>query len=498
VARVWGRLFVSAIDFKTVFDVLPSPYMVLDRDLCFVEVNAQYERVTGRSRAELFGLNMFEAFPDEGESGRLLRESLERVLATGQPDTLALIPYAIPRPDAKGGGFEMRYWTAVHTPLFDETGAVSHIVQNTVDVTNLQRLRDAGRRGRAIAEGEKDLLQRAMEVQEAHRSQVEESARLREMFMQAPGFICLLEGPEHVFTLANHAYLGLTGHRDIVGKPAREALPEVAGQGFFELLDQVYQSGEAFVGAAVKVMLQREPGAPLEQRMLDFVYQPIRNAEGEVSGIFVEGADVTEQARAQERQKLLLDELNHRVKNTLATVQAIAAQTLRTSPSPEAFRTAFEARLRALSNTHDLLTRSVWNGAELHAILRQELTPHGASRFELKGPPVRLDSRQTLTFGLIFHELATNAAKYGALSDTEGCVRVSWRVDGDRLMVDWVESGGPRVAPPTRRGFGSRLIDRSVRGELGGEAEIQYSEHGLTCRILAPFAGEDVLERTAA
>ena len=129
-----------APDYASLFRALPSPYMILDRDMAFVEVNDAYCQVVERRREELLGRNLFEAFPDGGESGRRLRESFQRVLDTGQPDSLALIPYAIERPAHRGGGFEMRYWSAAHVPLLDTDGRTRFIVQNTVDVTELQRL----------------------------------------------------------------------------------------------------------------------------------------------------------------------------------------------------------------------------------------------------------------------------------------------------------------------------------------------------------------------
>ena len=134
----------------------------------------------------------------------------------------------------------------------------------------------------------------------AERRNVAERERLTQLFDQAPGFMAMLRGPEHVFELANAAYMQLIGHRDVVGLPVREALPEVEGQGFFELLDEVYSSGKAFTGTALKVGLQRTPGAPVEQRYVDLVYQPVTDAEGRVTGIFAEGSDVTDRVRAEE------------------------------------------------------------------------------------------------------------------------------------------------------------------------------------------------------
>ena len=474
------------IDFQAVFDRIPSPYMMLDRDLRYVAANRAYLRTMGRDWAALEGRYVFDVFPSEGESRRMLEGSLIRTRDSGQVDLLPLIHYAILRPQELGGGYEDRIWSATHTPIAGDNGDTLYILQHAQDVTEIQRLKDVAFGGRAPAAAMMlgdDLLRRAETVQA-------QSLQLRQLFMQAPGFMAVLRGPDHVFELVNNTYLQLIGHRDVVGQPLRDALPEVVEQGFVTLLDNVRRSGEAFVGRQIKVVLERNPGGAPEERYLDFIYQPIIEDDGEISGVFVEGADITDQVRAQERQRLLVDELNHRVKNTLATVQAIAQQTLRNAATPERFAEAFESRLMALSKTHNALTDSHWTGAGLRQILWQELSPYGAERVAMNGVDVQLSARLALTLGMVFHELATNAAKYGALSDG-GRLVVSWSVDADDdLSLDWRESGGPPATPPARRGFGSRLIERSITGELQGRIEMDYAATGLTCRFTVPLARE--------
>jgi PAS domain S-box-containing protein len=318
----------------------------------------------------------------------------------------------------------------------------------------------------------------------------EERDRLYALFEEAPGLVAVVQGPDHVFRLANKAYRELVGQRELVGKPVREALPELE-PAVFERIDRVYATGEPFIGVAVPGRLQRGPGEELEERYFDFVYQPIREADGSISGIFHQGFDVTERVLFLRQQKLLLDELNHRVKNNLATVQAIAHQTARHAPDLPAFRKTFESRLIALSRTHDVLTAGAWESADLQALLQGELGMYGENRVRLEGPPVALSSRQALSLGLVVHELATNAAKYGALSHPEnGCVRVSWRLEGgdgaQRLHLLWREQEGPPVTPPASRGFGSQLIERGVR-ELGGAVSNEWDRKGVVCRINVPL-----------
>jgi PAS domain S-box-containing protein len=209
--------------------------------------------------------------------------------------------------------------------------------------------------------------------------------------------------------------------------------------------------------------------------------------------------DITDRKRAELHLRLLVNELNHRVKNTLATIQAIAGQTFHAARSLPQAQEAFSARIVALAEAHDLLTRENWEGAELTDVLARLQTLHGApERFSLAGPSVRLAPRMALSLSMALHELATNAVKYGALSMPSGRVRIDWSVapgaragtgGGPRLLLTWRESGGPPVLPPTRRGFGSRLIERGLAAELSGEANIDFLPEGVLCRIEAGLEG---------
>lgn len=197
--------------------------------------------------------------------------------------------------------------------------------------------------------------------------------------------------------------------------------------------------------------------------------------------------------RAAEHQRLLIDELNHRVKNTLATVQSISAQTLRTSETKEDARNALERRLLALSRAHDVLTRESWDGADLFEVVEKALEPYqvsGEKRFHIMGPHVRVTPRMSLALAMALHELATNAVKYGALSNKKGMINVSWNVLNGaappRLNLRWTEAGGPPVKTPHRRGFGSRLIERSLAQDLDGQVEITFVPTGVVCTVDAP------------
>jgi PAS domain S-box-containing protein len=578
----------------------------------------------------------------------------------------------------------------------------------------------------------------------AERRRAADAERQRRLFEQAPGFIAILSGPQHIFEFVNESFDRLFEHRGFVGKTAREAFPEVDGQGFYELLDSVYATGERFVASAMPIRLRATPKAEPIERFLDFIYEPMRDEGGVVTGIFIEGYDVTERVHAEaglhdaqerylalfnaidqgfctievafderdmpidyrflevspsferqtgiengagrwmreiaadqdqfwfdtygrvaltgeparfenystplgrwwdvyafrisgprriavlfrditdqkragtalresearfrhmadsapaliwmsdeegrvtfanmhyehmfgrpaaemlgggwaeivlpedlerhtraffdafrartgfhcetrvidkmrqvrwlrcegvprfddagrflgytgcniditeskvveERRDLLINELNHRVKNTLATVQSIASQTLRNSETAQEAKAAIEGRLIALSRAHDVLTRENWEGADLYEIVAQAVAPYssqGEDRLHLEGPKVRLPPRTALSLAMMLQELATNAVKYGALSNASGVIRMVWRVEKSRpahLHLRWEESVGPPVQVPSRRGFGTRLIERSLAQDLGGDVQIAFAPTGVVCTVNAPL-----------
>jgi two-component sensor histidine kinase len=201
------------------------------------------------------------------------------------------------------------------------------------------------------------------------------------------------------------------------------------------------------------------------------------------------------------------NELNHRVKNTLATVQSIAAQTLRASALEEVARHAFDARLIALSNAHNLLMQENWAGATLSEVVKTALGPRDTpddTRFKvMAGPDIRLSPKTALAVAMALHELSTNALKYGALSAPRGCVDLSWEARGEgevaRFLMEWRERGGPPVRAPGKPGFGTRLVERGLAAELGGTVRLAYERKGLVCTIEAPLPrvgeGEESLAR---
>jgi PAS domain S-box-containing protein len=217
---------------------------------------------------------------------------------------------------------------------------------------------------------------------------------------------------------------------------------------------------------------------------------PIFDGDGTVIGGVNMLIDLSEQKRAMAQQRGLLDELNHRVKNTLATIQSLATQTMRGTAGPEA--QAFEARLLTLSRVHDQLSRHSWEWADFGIIAAETFAPlrgSAGNRIRLDGPEVHLKPKSALAVAMVLHELAANAERHGALSTPAGSLALHWNVENGRLTIDWREEGGPAVCPPRKRGFGTKLLERSIVEELKGAAKTDYDAGGLHCTMEIPLPG---------
>lgn len=284
------------IDLDALFAKSPSPYVLLDSELRIAWANDAYLEVTGRSRDSLIGHKVSAAFPAPAQSvsDQMLRGSFQRVLETGQADHLPLIPYPI---TSEVGRLTQRYWSATHTPILDEAGRVEFILQNTVDVTDLHRGEQTSG-PEDLARGAA-LMHRAEAVANENLALSTMTEFFQSAFDQAPSFMAVLNGPKHVFRIVNQAYTDLIGGRDVVGLPVRAALPDVEGQGFFELLDQVYRTGEPVSFRAMPVQIQASSDASSDQHFVDFIFHPLTDATGAPTGIFVQGHDVSGQKVAE-------------------------------------------------------------------------------------------------------------------------------------------------------------------------------------------------------
>jgi PAS domain S-box-containing protein len=269
------------------------------------------------------------------------------------------------------------------------------------------------------------------------------------------------------------------------GRPAQDVLGRMLWEVFPGARDT--DLGRLFADTMEKrqPVTSETPSVIVPGRWLSYRLFPLGDGMGVVF------RDITDRKGAEEHRDLLIKELDHRVKNTLATVQSIAAQTFRNGGVDRSVQQAFEARLLTLSSVHNVLTREGWGSVELQDVVWAALRPHCApdrDHFTVGGPSLRLQSRSAVAMSMGTHELCTNAIKYGALSVDSGHVTVGWTVSDGRFHFRWQERGGPPVSAPTQKGFGSRLVEQGLALELRGEVRIAYDKQGVLCTIDAPLA----------
>ena len=490
----------------------------------------------------------------------------------------------------RNGYAEVAHFSFSYTPMRNEAGDILGVFCPCAETTQKIRLQHE-------LEHERNLL--------------------AELFDHSPSFMAKLHGPDHVFEFINPSFVRLVGHRDMIGRSARDAFPEVASQGYFELLDCVRHKGEPVRVDTSPVMLQRTPNGPLEQRYIDFVFQPVRDLSRAVTGVLVEGVDVTDRVtsslalqaseqflrsvlgatpdcikvldlqgrldfvsvggrgilempkdfdikgkswtdlwadpekslvlkaldlaangepsgfqayantfagnrrywdvrvtpmldangrperilavsrdisylkRIEEEREHLMHEVEHRLKNAFAMVQSVINQTLRKVTSIEEARDILSARIRALSDAQNILSRSITDNMSIQEVVEAALAPHrtGEGHFVISGPVCDISGKQGLGLSLALHELATNATKYGALSEGDGRVEINWTTDhaGD-FIFDWRETGGPVVDQPQHRGFGTVLIEKIVASYFDGTASLEFLPEGVQFQLRGKIA----------
>lgn len=322
-----------------------------------------------------------------------------------------------------------------------------------------------------------------------------ERGHMRHVFEMALGAVAILSGPQHVFTFANNEYQMLVGHRAVVGQSVAEALAEVVDQGFVTLLDTVLATGETYIGRGVEIELQRVPGGPVDTRIVDFAYHAIKSPDGQAEGIFVQALDITERADAERQQQVLNIELAHRMKNQLSVIQAVANQTFRSAKDIHEAKESLIQRISVLARAQEVLFSGTAKPATIEAIVKEVVSLHDSTdgRFRISGPELSVGPRATLSLSLMLHELSTNAAKYGALSGEEGTVTVAWWVEqtpeGDRFVLEWQETGGPRVSVPTHTGSGTRLLHAGVSSARFCQVDLSYDPSGARCAIRTDMDG---------
>lgn len=443
-----------ADELQTIYDVAPVGFCVLDEKLRFLSVNERLAQFHGMPKEVHLGRSVDEILPNFAD---ICREAVAEVRKKRSTVTLEVSGETEADPGVQ------HYWESSWFPLPEPDGAIRRIGVVALDVTQRHRMEEALRvseeRFRSLAEATDEVIW----VLDTTRQRLE---YLNPAFEKVWG-----ESRERLLKNGNI-------WQDMLH-------PEDAGQALRAIARA--RMGEP---CEVEYRIVRADG---KVRWINNSGFPIFSADGKVRRVAGVARDVTDRRRAEEQQKLLLGELNHRVKNTLATVQSLVVQSLRTAPDLSAFRQTFEARIIALAKTHDVLTRSHWEGACLAEIFEEELAPYRCSgnRISLQGEDVFLTRSRALSLGLVVHELTTNAVKHGALSSELGTLDIKWetetRENGKWLRMHWRENGGPPVSRTGRQGFGTLLLGRSIRDELLGEADLRFEPSGVECDIAFPL-----------
>jgi two-component system CheB/CheR fusion protein len=353
-------------------------------------------------------------------------------------------------------------------PYRTDAGQVGGIVMTFTPVTELRR---AARRLKAA---EAMATQRLSEIEELYRV--------------APQAMAMVDR-DLKYVRVNQRLADMNGHpvEHHLGRSIPEILPKAAYK-VVPCVRQVFETGESILGME---MIGETDAEPDVARRWEVDWYPLYR-DDEIHAVGLNVRDVTKYKELELELRRVMRELQHRVKNMLGNVMALINRARRADGDPRAVLDTLSMRIRALANTHNLLTAQNWGPTRFADILKMELVDvYGAERVQLRGPELRLNTRATLALGMAFHELATNASKYGACSTEHGKVKVQWsrydEGDGEKLLIRWVEEGGPSVVEPAEHGFGSRLIESTIKGSLGGALGMQWERSGLNCVIEIPF-----------
>lgn len=512
----------AVIDFEQVFEVAPTPLLLLHADapqFTIAAVNDAYLKATRTKRADLVGRRLFDAFPDNPHDGSAsgvsdLGASLQRVLSGGAPDAMGVQKYDIPRRDHPGE-FETKYWSPVNSPVKSAAGIVTHLLHRVEDVTDLVKLghvslQDARRAGGGAAIADIQMAAEALRIGEELK---DANRKLKAALQQTAEINAKLENADRLKTdqldvaiaaaglglwmldLKTNTLTSSENMRRAYGWHSAE--PFTFSDMRARVLPEDLVRRDAIVADAIEKHLDFEVDYRIrwpsgEIRWIQMRGRAEYDADGVATTTLGVKIDITHRKRAEERQRALVSELNHRVKNTLASVQSIALQTSMTASDPMDFVSAFDGRIRALVEAHDLLTSNSWLTASLQDVVERTLAPHVAAnaaerRVRYSGPRVHIHPESAVTLHMGLHELATNAGKYGALSAAGGVVDVTWVVDTSVqpavVEIIWRETGGPAVGPPTRRGFGTNFLERGLARELGGSVRLDFEEEGVVCTM---------------
>ena len=435
----------SNSDLANLFDSTSIATLFLDRDL-------RIRRFTPRL-LDLFSLR-------EGDEGRPISDIVTSLSQDGLGDDVHHVLRTLVARErevtiADGMSFLMQV-----RPYRDLNNVIDGAVITFVDLSERKRHEQARSRLAAIVESSQD----AIVGNDLHGTVVSWNA-----------------GAERLFGIQA---------ADVVGRPLPELVKDGLPWDWADMLDML-ERGERL--SVVECAGTAKTGEPIEVAV---TVSPVRESDGQVTGVSLVARDIRARKAAEEKAALLLGELDHRVKNILSIVSAVVSQTLKTSLSPEHFVIEVEGRIRAIAAAHSLLTTAGEGTVSMHAILETELAPYDqdSGNVSIEGPDLALTPKAGLALAMAVHELASNAAKYGALSTAAGQLAIEWRAEkgGDTpfMTLSWSETGGPVVAPPTRRGFGTTMIERALAHELDAEVRRDFAPTGLRCTIVAPLTAE--------
>jgi len=451
--------FAAAVRASQMAMVITDPRQ---HDNPIVFANDAFCALTGYARDEVLGRNC--RFLQEPETDRVEIGRLREAIAEGVPVEVRLLNRR------KDGGL---FWNRLFVSPVFQGDDLAFFVASQFDATSEKARLEHLETDREALEREVERRTRDLSESEERLRFVLEAGRLgswsldlHDMRFAASETFKVVLGLDPDDPLGRTAYEALI-HADDRARRDEAVAACIAGHGDYDIEYRIVTPAG-------------------EVRWLKFRGRPFYGDDGVPFRLAGIALDVTDRKHAEAHRALLANELNHRVKNTLATVQAIVVQTLRANLSPAETRDVIQGRIHSLAAASDVLTREKWDGATLAEVATTALAPFradGDRRIEVRGPEVMLTPRQALAFSMAFHELATNAVKYGALTNGVGRILLDWDVLAGSpfraLRLTWQEFDGPPVNPPTRRGFGSRMIERALADELEGRAEIDYRPDGI-------------------
>jgi PAS domain S-box-containing protein len=444
-------LAVGELPARAVLDVLPAAIYTTDAEGRITYFNKAAAALWGHrpvlGEAEWCG--SWKLYRTDGTS--LPHDQCPMALALKEKRPIRGMEAIAERPDGSRVPF-----APYPTPIFDAAGRLLGAVNMLIDLTGPREAADARQRLAAIVESSDDAI----------------------VSKDLNGVVVSWNrGAERLFGYSA---------AEMVGKSITLLIPEDHRDEEPEILARI-RRGERV--EHYETIRRRKNGGLLN---ISLTVSPVRDGSGRIVGASKIARDITDRKRAEDERNLLVAELSHRVKNTLATVVSISHQSFAGKVDPEEARRSFDARIRALAQTHSRLAEANWSGVAVETMLLDELAPYrrdDGGNVRLSGPPIVLNPRCALTLGLAIHELATNAAKYGALSRRQGRVEVVWEVDDKaaQLAIRWSESRGPAVHPPARCGFGRLLLERVLGSDLRGTVEMDFAATGFRCAIALPM-----------